>query len=190
MVPNDSSKQTVVIAAGLYPPDVGGPATYAAMLVKQLPGYGYDVVVVPFHAVRTYPKLLRHLMYTWQLWRATPRRATLLALDGVSVGLPALLVSRMRHARLLVRLGGDFAWEQGRQRFGVTDTLDDFTATPKSQYHWPVRLLAWVQTLVVKRAETVLSIHCAAMVAGESGSGARRLQRAQSVADRGGCTAT
>ncbi len=146
---------TVVVAAGLYPPDIGGPATYAAMIERTLPANGITVVVVPYRTVRTLSKWRRHVTYTWRLWKAAGEADLIYALDPVSVGVPAWLVSVLRRRPLLLRLGGDYAWEQGRQRFGVTDTLDVYS-TKRKQAAFPVRVLHAVQAFVAKRAVAVV----------------------------------
>ncbi|MCA9354916.1 MAG: glycosyltransferase family 4 protein [Candidatus Kaiserbacteria bacterium] len=145
----------VTIATGLYPPEIGGPATYATMLEQELPAHDIEVTVVPFGWVRKYPKVLRHMVYLWKLWRASHQSDLIYALDPVSVGLPALWVSKLRRLPFLVRLGGDYAWEQGRVRFGVTKILDDHLDDASD---WPrtVRLLAKVQTHVVSHARRVI----------------------------------
>ncbi len=145
----------VVLAAGLYPPDIGGPATYAAMIAAELPQYGITVTVVPYHAVRKVPKPLRHLTYTLRLWWATRNADMLYTLDPVSVGLPALMVSKLRRLPLVLRVGGDYAWEQGSQRFGVTDTLDVYTKQ-RAEAPLLVRALHWLQAKVAKAAVTVV----------------------------------
>lgn len=145
----------ILLAAGLYPPDIGGPARYAEMIATRLPGLGIEVVVVPYHTVRTVPKVFRHLTYTWRLWRASRGVSLVYALDPISVGVPAAIVSFLRGLPLVVRLGGDYAWEQGVQRFGVSVTLDEYTKVP-NQATWPVRVLAGIQRLVVGRAKLVV----------------------------------
>jgi glycosyltransferase involved in cell wall biosynthesis len=145
----------VTIATGLYPPEIGGPATYAKMLEEELPAHGFEITTVPFGWVRRYPKVIRHVVYGWKLWRATADAEVLYALDPASVGLPALAVARLRRLPFLVRLGGDYAWEQGRVRFGVTDTLDEHHEHSED---WPfmVKQLARAQTYVVSRAKKVV----------------------------------
>ena len=151
----ESMSKRITVAAGLYPPDIGGPATYARMIEEGLPGRGIELSVLPFGTVRSLPKIVRHLAYTWKLYRKTKDTGAVYALDSVSVGLPALLVARTRGVPLFIRLGGDYAWEQGRQRFGVTATLDEYTADRKP-HGWLVRLLSWLQDLVVSRAGLVI----------------------------------
>jgi glycosyltransferase involved in cell wall biosynthesis len=145
----------ILLAAGLYPPDIGGPARYAQMLVRGLPAEGIVVSLVPFSLVRRRSKLFRHLIYTWYLWRSSADVQAIYALDAISVGVPARAVAFLRGVPLLVRLGGDYAWEQGVQRFGLEDTLDEYTAHPK-RAPLRVRVLAGIQQKVVGVASQVV----------------------------------
>lgn len=145
----------ILLAAPLYPPDIGGPARYAEMIATHLPHEGIEVVVVPYLKVRHVPKVFRHLVYTWWLWQACRGVSLVYALDGMSVGVPAATVAFLRGLPLVVRLGGDYAWEQGVQRFGVTTTLDEYTKHPH-EVGWPVRVMAGMQQQVVKRAAAVV----------------------------------
>lgn len=141
----------VALATGLYPPEIGGPATYALMLEAELPQHGIEVITVPFGWVRGYPKIVRHIVYAWKLWRASKGADVIYALDPISVGLPASYVARWRKLPFLVRLGGDYAWEQGRVRFGLKQTLDEYIETMEDA-PFMVRQLAKLQTYVVNRA--------------------------------------
>ncbi len=145
----------ILIATGLYPPEIGGPATYAAMLEQELPKHGMTVSVVPFGWVRQYPKIVRHVVFAWKVWQESKQADVIYALDPISVGIPTLLVARLRRVPFLIRLGGDYAWEQGRIRFGISDTLDVFLDAPTKR-PLPVRALAWLQSYVTKRARQVI----------------------------------
>lgn len=145
----------ILLAAGIFPPDIGGPATYAKMLETELPKEGIDVIVVPYGLVRSKPKIWRHMAYMRLLWREAGTCEVIYALDSISVGVPARVVAWLRRKRLMVRLGGDYAWEQGVQRFGITETLDEYS-TQKTPRPWKVRMLAWLQLFVVNGAERVI----------------------------------
>jgi glycosyltransferase involved in cell wall biosynthesis len=145
----------ILLAAGLYPPDIGGPARYAQMIVQALPLHGVEVVPVPYSLVRQLPKWCRHLVYAYYLWQERKGVTHVYALDPMSVGLPALLVAKLIRRPFVVRLGGDYAWEQGVQRFGVHQTLDEYTKLPTA-VSWPVRLMAVLQRFVVRRASLIV----------------------------------
>ncbi len=146
----------LLIATGLYAPDIGGPATYGLLLEDELPKRGYSVTIVPFGWVRHYPKIIRHLVYAYKLWSEAKQADIIYALDSISVGIPALLVAKITRKPFLLRLGGDYAWEQGRNRFGLTNTLDEYLVD-RSSRPLMVRLLAWLQTRVATRAVQVVA---------------------------------
>ncbi len=143
----------VLIATGVYPPESGGPATYTKLLEERLPVRGFVVSMLPFSRVRYLPKLLRHAAYFWKCLRMAGGVEVIYALDTVSVGLPAAFVALLLRKKLVVRVPGDYAWEQARQRFGVTDELDVFQ---KKSYGLRVGALRVVQKFVVRRASAVV----------------------------------
>ncbi len=116
----------LLIATGLYPPEIGGPATYTKLFEDRLPKHGIEVSVLPFSSVRHRPRILRHIVYTWKLGTMARAADCILVQDTVSTGVPAAIVARVLRKKLIVRVPGDYAWEQGTQRFGVRDLLDDF----------------------------------------------------------------
>jgi glycosyltransferase involved in cell wall biosynthesis len=80
------------------------------------------------------------------------------AQDSVSVGLPSLVAAKLLGKNLgknfFLRLGGDYAWEQGRLRFGVTETLEEF-ARARGRYPFLVRAFKRIQTYVASSAYRV-----------------------------------
>lgn len=146
----------VLIATPLYPPDVGGPATYTKTLETELPKHGVEVAVVSFHTVRNFPKFIRHMVYMVKLFRAMRDADVVLALDPVSVGLPAAIISLICAKPFVVKIVGDYAWEQGQQRFGVKDNLDVFVTKPSNRYLAQVGLLRIVQKFVASRAKHII----------------------------------
>lgn len=144
----------ILVATGLYPPEGGGPATYARHLNDELPARVDKVTVVKFADVRHLPKIIRHIGYTAMVVRRAWRADVILALDPVSVGLPAWIASFVTRTPLVVKVVGDYAWEQGRQRFGVRVLLDDFVRTKQSSLF--VRFFQKVQTFVVSKAMRVI----------------------------------
>jgi glycosyltransferase involved in cell wall biosynthesis len=145
----------LLVATGLYPPDIGGPATYATMLEAYLPERGIELLVAPYGWVRHYPKLFRHLVYTWKLIRLARGCNALYALDPVSVGFPTYLAHVVTRKPYMVRIAGDYAWEQGQRRFGVTEPLDEFVVSTK-KHHLFVRVLRSLQTKVARSAQRVV----------------------------------
>ncbi len=147
----------IVLAAGLYPPDIGGPATFAKQLVESLTlQENVQVEVVSFREVRHLKPGIRHMVYCLKLWQKSRSAEAIVALDPVSVGLSALVVSKLRGIKFFVRVGGDYAWEQGVQRFGVTETLDSFVSNKPNHYSFGVQGLILLQSLVAQSATRVV----------------------------------
>lgn len=165
-----SNGMKLVIATPLYPPEIGGPATYAKLLVDGLSAKGMDsthstssgqagspqveVELVKFSDVRHLPKIIRHYAYYRRVLKAARGADAVLALDPVSVGLPAMWAARRAGKPFIVKIVGDYAWEQGRQRFGVGQNLDEFVKTKKVPFQ--VRVLRRIQTRVALRATRVI----------------------------------
>ncbi|OGG71864.1 hypothetical protein A3E65_00390 [Candidatus Kaiserbacteria bacterium RIFCSPHIGHO2_12_FULL_56_13] len=144
----------LVLATPLYPPEIGGPATYAKALFEGLLKRGIEVELVKFSNVRRLPKLLRHIAYYYRVLRAAKNADAVLALDPVSVGLPAIKAAKRAGKPFIVKIVGDYAWEQGSQRFGVKQNLDEFVKTPQKSVF--VRNLQKVQTRVAEAATRVI----------------------------------
>jgi glycosyltransferase involved in cell wall biosynthesis len=145
----------ILIATGLYPPDVGGPATYAKLLHSELPKCGIETAILSFGTVRYLPIGVRHFVYFFKLLRAGRNADVIFALDSVSVGLPSRVAALVLKKRFILKVVGDYAWEQGVQRFNVTDTLHDFLQSG-SKYNPVVRALMFIERWVAKGAETVI----------------------------------
>src|SRR3989338_11018083 len=144
----------LVIATPLYPPEIGGPATYAKLLFEGLPEKGIEVELLKFSDVLHLPKIIRHFVYYRRILKAARSADVVLALDPVSVGLPAMKAAKKADKPFVVKIVGDYAWEQGRQRFGVTQNLDEFVRTEQPSFF--VRKLREVQIQVANAADRVI----------------------------------
>ncbi|OGF64241.1 hypothetical protein A2661_00655 [Candidatus Giovannonibacteria bacterium RIFCSPHIGHO2_01_FULL_45_24] len=146
-------KKRVLIATGIFPPEVGGPATYSKTLLDELPKKNFGARILNFRSVRRWPKIIRHFIYGLKLMACGRNADIIFAQDPASVGLPAALAAKILRKKFLLKIVGDYAWEQGVQRFGVKEVLDDFS---KNKYRWEVELLRKIQKFVANRAEKVI----------------------------------
>ena len=143
----------VLIATGLYPPEVGGPATYTRVLEQELPPCGIAVSVLPFSRVRHLPKLIRHVAYFWHAFRMAREVTLVYAQDPVSVGLPAMLAAKLARKPFVLKVVGDYAWEQASQRWGFTDTLEAFQ---HAELTFPASALRALERFVARQAVSVV----------------------------------
>lgn len=144
----------IAVATGIFPPQSGGPATYSKLLADRLPVFGHEVTIVNFGAFLKWPKGIRHVLYFARLFTAALQADSIYAQDPVSVGLPAKWVTRLLRKPFLLKIVGDYAREQGSQRYGVTDPLDIFVQ--KTTYPLPVRKLKQIQLEVALAADQII----------------------------------
>lgn len=137
---NFKKVRKVLIATGIYPPDIGGPATYAELLKKELIKLGCQVKVVSysnqkytkkneeiFFITRKENIIIRYLKYFFKVWSLADWAEVIYTLDLVSAGLPATLVGNLRKKTVIFRTGGDFLWEKAY--------YNGWTSLPLSQYY-------------------------------------------------------
>ena len=151
---NREHRPKILIATGIFPPQEGGPATYSKLLLDRLPELGFEPVIVNFGSVLHIPKIIRHIWYMILLIRKGISVDLLYAQDPVSVGLPTLIVSRILRKPYIVKIVGDYAWEQGVQRSRVTDTLDDFSV--RNSYGFLVQILKYIEKTVALHAKQII----------------------------------
>ncbi len=121
----------ILIAAGIFKPELGGPATFAAEIGTRLLAAGHQVTLITYSSVassemgifpfpvitvrRRQNKISNYIRYFWQmrrLTRATVRPDLVYCLDWFSAGAPAAAVCRMRGVPYIVRVGGGYIWEK------------------------------------------------------------------------------
>ncbi len=156
----------ILIAADIFPPVGGGPAIYAAGLSNALTEKGDTVTVVSLTvdskkevtgatvvAVTQKNKLLRYWEYFGLLLKHARQADLVYAMGPVNAGLPALFAARLLGKKFVVKVVGDYAWEQGFQRFGVTELIDEFQT---KKYSGSVRRLQVIQKFVTRSADQVI----------------------------------
>ncbi len=158
-------KKRVLIATGLYPPDVGGPATYSKILLDELPKKNIGVKILSFGLIRKYPRVLRHTLYFFRALRFARNADAVFAQDPVSVGLPAMLAAKILRKKFLLKIVGDYAWEQYMQKFSISppanwragnfqfSNLEEFQ---KSRYDFFTEARRFVERFVAKKADFVI----------------------------------
>ncbi|MEK7482188.1 MAG: glycosyltransferase, partial [Patescibacteria group bacterium] len=123
----------IILACGIFPPDIGGPATYADKLAGELNRLGHEVVVLTYRdktiskletrnsklqlviVSRKFPKLVRHFVYFWKLFWLAKTADVIYAQNAVSVGLPSVLAAGILRKKLVLKIVGDAAWERASE---------------------------------------------------------------------------
>ena len=143
----------VLIATGIFPPESGGPATYSKTLLDMLPQHGIEVTVLPFRSARKWPKGIRHVVYFFSVLRESFSHDVVYAQDPVSVGLPSALATFISRKPLILKIVGDYAWEQATARFKYTDTIEQFQ---KAELPFIIGTLRSIERWVASRAVRIV----------------------------------
>ncbi len=115
----------IFICTGIYPPDIGGPAEYAKNIVEELRSDGHEVTVFSYGKEKSMPAGIRHIFYFFRILPGAASADLIIALDTFSVGLPAVLAAKIVNRKIIVRVGGDFLWENYIESGGREITISD-----------------------------------------------------------------
>src|SRR3989344_632171 len=148
-----NTKKRILIVTGIFPPDVGGPATYSKILLDELPKENFCAKVLSFGSVKYLPKGISHIAYFLKAMRLGARADIIFAQDPVSVALPAMLAAKILRKKFILKIVGDYAWEQGVQRFEVKEILDDFL---NKKYGINVEVLRKIEKFVANHTEKII----------------------------------
>ncbi|MEA3398293.1 MAG: glycosyltransferase family 4 protein [Patescibacteria group bacterium] len=165
----------ILLAAGIFPPDIGGPATYVKILAEELPKLGFEVRVLAYSDDEAESRKLkvesnresrifkinrkqnifsRYFNYFFIAWKLVAWADIVYAQDAVNSGLPIWLACKLRGKKYYLKIVGDYAWEQGTQRCGVKELLDDFQ---NKKYGFKVELWRKIQRLVAGNAKKIIT---------------------------------
>ena len=97
----------VILATGIYPPEIGGPATYVRALAEAMVGKGIEVSVITYGEVREYGSkevqkwpvmyvakslpIIRWLKYASALKQHAADADAVIAFSSIYAGVPLLL---------------------------------------------------------------------------------------------------
>lgn len=159
----------VLIATGIFLPDIGGPASYAQTLANRLSDSGKVTVVtyssvwssvadrdLPFRVVRIWakwPKGIKHALYGIKILFWARKCSIVFALNAVSAGVPARFASRVFKKKFIVKIVGDSAWERAIGSGKTSLLLNDFQ---KEKRHGWAGVLHHLQFGVCKGAHAII----------------------------------
>lgn len=158
----------IVIATPIYPPEIGGPATYTKELCHHLAGE-HDITVIAYtnssEAADVFPNTrlvpvgkgrplpVRLLVFLIKLLRASKRIDVIYVQNAMAAGLPVALVHMMTGIPFVLKFVGDEAWERATQQKRTAKRLEDFMENPDGGIK--IRLMMMVQGFVLRRAQIV-----------------------------------
>jgi len=157
----------IVIAAEIFPPDIGGPATYSKNLAQELIRLGWDVKLVCYsdqekveddpkyiyRIKRSNIKILHYKKYYSTLKKLAKDCDVIYAQGPVASGLPASKVKKALNKKLVVKIVGDYAWEYARNTGKTKIEIDEFQ---KENFGGKIGRLKKIEREVCKQANKVI----------------------------------
>jgi len=128
----------ILIATGIYPPDIGGPATILEALSYSLKEKGLSVQIITYSNIKKHNndreevfrivknKFFSRWQYLWKMFRLSRQADLIYVTDTYSVGYFAYLIKKMTGKKYIVRFAGDGAWEMAVASGWTQDYIVDF----------------------------------------------------------------
>jgi glycosyltransferase involved in cell wall biosynthesis len=159
-------KPAILLVSNIFPPDIGGPATYVSRMARELHQRGHSVQLVvcaedsaagdsyPFPVKRVSRRIfvpLRMLIVLlWVMWYA--RRAELVYVNGLEF--PGVLGAKLVDRPSALKLVGDFAWEYAVRHSWTNDGIDEFQSR---RYGWKVELVRRIEHWYARNVDRVIT---------------------------------
>ena len=157
----------ICISTGIFPPDIGGPATYIPAMAAALAERRHVVSVVTLshtvsHCDDAYPFALRRIRRAQPKWWRMPRTVHAILRDARHAAvvfanglfIESVCAARLTRRPLVMKVVGDWAWERAVGRGWVEDTVDEFQ---RCRYDPRVEALKRLRAVITNQADTVIT---------------------------------
>lgn len=155
----------ICLPTGIFPPDIGGPASYVPRIAKALVERGHAVEVITLsdtpHDDTPYPfvvqRIPRGMARVPRMARTiariaqAARRAEVVFANGLFV--EAVLACGLVRRPLVTKVVGDLAWERATLNRQTADGLEDFQ---RRRQNLRVEMVKWLRAWVTRRAQHVI----------------------------------
>ncbi len=163
----ENRKPIITIVTGIFPPDIGGPASYVPKIARELVNLGWKVTVVtlsdsldydddiyPFRVVRLLRpqnKLFRVPKTIWTIAKYA-KSADLIFSNGLFP--ESVIASKIKRKPLVMKIVGDWAWERSTNKGWIDDPVIPFQ---EKRYKLQVETLKKIRSFAVKRANIIFT---------------------------------
>ena len=146
----------ILIATGIFPPDIGGPAQYAKNLRDVWERVGHEVRVMAFSSYRFLPTGIRHFVYLSKIIIPTLRADFVFCPDTFSAAVPAVFLAKVFGKKIIIRTGGDFLYEWYVERTGDLVLLRNFYKTRMHRLSFKERVIFLSTRFALQKADLVI----------------------------------
>lgn len=156
----------ILITTPIWPPEIGGPATYAKELVQKLRDK-HQITVLAFaddpeivegvqlvFVSKKAPLLIRQIRYL-KMALALGKKADLIyAQNAMAAGVPSVITAKLLNKPLILKFVGDSAWEEAFRNGKTKKLLEDFLRKPDAGFKNKIRML--VQKLALRHVNQII----------------------------------
>ena len=146
----------ILISTPIFPPEIGGPATYTMEVAQRLQERGHEIRIVAFTDVKPqvknlevipvrvrYPILgtfLRQTKFFFTLLSSIKSMDLIYLQDPVVVGVASLLVGKLVRKPLVLKFVGDSIWEKEYSLRRTDKNLDEFLGSSQKNLKLKLRI--------------------------------------------------
>ena len=155
----------IIVATPIYPPEIGGPATYVKELCERI-REKHDITVVAYTDAReafpgtklisiskSHSLYIRLIKYIFALWKVSRGKNLIYVQNAMAAGLPVAIVSMFRNIPFIVKFVGDEAWERATQHHLTKKQLKEFMENPEGGLK--IKMMMKIQEFVLRHASIV-----------------------------------
>lgn len=165
---NHNIKKNILIATGIFPPDIGGPASYVPKIAGELVKRNQQVTVLTYsdkhhndsyqykivRVKRSKYRIYHYLKYFYQVIKLGRKNDVIFAQCPIASGLPVVMANMILRKRIIIKIVGDAAWEIAINKKMTHDNLDIFL-TNSYQINY-ISFLKLIQSFVINKFDCVI----------------------------------
>ena len=162
----DAGRLRIALPTGIFPPDIGGPASYVPRIADALAARGHAVEVLtladdpagggsysfPVRRIRRGMARIPRMIQTIAAIAASARKADLIYANGLFI--EAAISAAIAGKPLVMKIVGDWAWERARNRGEEIPSVEEFQSRRQSPRSEAVK---WLRTRTTQRADAVIT---------------------------------
>jgi glycosyltransferase involved in cell wall biosynthesis len=156
----------ILITTGIFPPDIGGPATYVPQVAAAFAERGHQITVLTLSDRVDghddgYPfRVIRLPRWIWKPWRwlrtvasllSLGRNADVLFVNGLAV--EAVMANLLLQKPMVQKVVGDLPWERATNQGWVVDNFESFQ---EKRYNLKVESLKALRTWWTRQADKII----------------------------------
>ena len=155
----------ILITVGIYPPDIGGPASFVPRIAKLLEENECEVTVIclsnekildhePYKIIRILRNqnlIIRWIKTVFNMI-AYGRDAELIFVNGLPM--EAYIANLFLRKKLIRKIVGDWAWERGRNKGITNDSFDEFQ---KNKHNLHLEIAKFSRGWTATKADLVIT---------------------------------